>query len=56
MLLAYGAATAVVLGCGYYYLLPHPTATEDYKKPISVNYHFTRRVSSSICGFEYADD
>ncbi|KAI4105383.1 MAG: hypothetical protein LQ339_003447 [Xanthoria mediterranea] len=50
MLLAYGAATAVVLGCGYYYLRPHPTATEDYKKPISVNYHFTRRCNYE-CGF-----
>lgn len=56
MLVVYSAATAAVLGGGCYCLWRRLTATEDYKKPISVNYHFTRKVGSSIGRLEYADD
>ncbi|KAL8657749.1 MAG: hypothetical protein Q9226_001621 [Calogaya cf. arnoldii] len=49
MFAVYSAATAAAFG-GCYCLWRRQTATEGYKKPISVNYHFTRRCNYE-CGF-----
>ncbi|KAL8886015.1 MAG: hypothetical protein Q9215_006214 [Flavoplaca cf. flavocitrina] len=50
MFFAYSTAAAVCIGGGCYCLWQRRKSTVDYKKPISVNYHFTRKCNYE-CGF-----
>ena len=44
MLAVYSTAAALCIGGGGYCLWQRRKSTVAYKKPISVNYHFTRKV------------